>query len=189
TIFVAPAFVGGGTFWWDALAPSEGGGLDPAVRARALDAWRGVDAEVRVRAAEIGVAASPLAEHARCATEGELAAAAASHPGLVYGSHTWGHPNLARLRQDELAAELARPLAWLRERFARVSLVLSYPYGLATTETERAAAAAGYRAAVRIDGGWMPLAPSNVFALPRLNVPAGVTSSGFLLRAAGVVGG
>ncbi|MDQ3244637.1 MAG: hypothetical protein M3Q09_12990, partial [Gemmatimonadota bacterium] len=72
TIFVAPAFVGGGTFWWDALAAADSGSLDAGLRNRALDAWRGVDREVRAGAQALGIAQQLVAEHARCASEKEL---------------------------------------------------------------------------------------------------------------------
>src|SRR6185503_1881953 len=46
TIFVAPAFLGGRSFWWDALADPRGG-LDPGLRERALGDLRGEDAAIR----------------------------------------------------------------------------------------------------------------------------------------------
>src|SRR5207237_5251890 len=45
TLFVVPGFVGKGPFWWDALAAERG--VDPALRARALDELRGEDQEGR----------------------------------------------------------------------------------------------------------------------------------------------
>lgn len=187
TIFVAPAFVGAGTFWWDALATRHSRGLDPAVRARALHECRGLDADVRRWADSHGVARCELPPHARCASEEELARAAA-RPGITLASHSWSHANLTRLETAELHDELQRPLAWLRERFTDVCPVLSYPYGLSSPAVERAAAHAGYRAAMRISGGWLRAGEASAYALPRLDVPAGLSRAGFALRAAGVVG-
>ena len=188
TIFVSPAFVGGGTFWWDVLTPPFADSLDPAFRSRALREWRGIDAVVRAGALECGLVVQPVPDYVACASENELLHAAA-HDGISFAAHTWSHPNLALLEDAELRAELVRPLSWLRERFGRVISALSYPYGLSTTVTEHAAAQAGYHAAFRISGGWLRGVAQSSYALPRLNVPAGVSPHGFLLRASGVLGG
>ncbi len=186
TIFVAPAFVGGGTFWWDALAATDSGSLVSGLRERALGAWRGVNSDVRAGARAMGVSEQPVAAHACCASELELRHAGASNK-IEFGSHSWSHANLARLDGLELADELSRPLIWLRERFPLVSDVLSYPYGLASAATQLAAASAGYAAALCIDGGWMPQSQGKPHALPRINISAGVSQNGFILRTSGVL--
>jgi len=188
TIFVAPAYLNGGTFWWDALTEPGASALSPALRRWALDDCAGRDADIRARAPqEHGAHLSPLPAHARGAREQDLHAAA-SAPGITLGSHTWSHPNLSRLDDETLSGELARPLAWLRERFSNVLAAISYPYGLASAQVERAAASAGYTAGLRIEGGWMSRngADANAFALPRLDVPSGLSVAGFELRAAGM---
>ena len=185
TIFVAPAFLGGRSFWWDALAEPGAPGIDEAFRERALEEFQGKDEPVRRWAEHVGRSHGPVGEHATCASEDELHVAA-SQPGITVGSHSWSHPNLARLDAGELRQELARTLQWLRERFQHTVPCLSYPYGRSSPAVERAALAAGYTAALRIDGGWMRGEPANRFALPRLNVPAGLSRNGFALRAAGL---
>ena len=42
TLFIAPAFVGGGPFWWDAVTPSEGRTLDGELREQAIREQHGV---------------------------------------------------------------------------------------------------------------------------------------------------
>jgi peptidoglycan/xylan/chitin deacetylase (PgdA/CDA1 family) len=186
TIFVAPAFVGGGTFWWDALADPETGALDDAVRDRAIWHLGGRDAEVRAWAPGERHTLASVAAHQCVATEAELAAAV-RHPGITLASHSWSHPNLATLSGVQLSDELRRPLTWLRERFSPVISWLSYPYGLANDEVEREAAASGYDGAVRISGGWLSRnAVPRLHAVPRYNVPAGLSQAGFILRTAGV---
>jgi peptidoglycan/xylan/chitin deacetylase (PgdA/CDA1 family) len=185
TIFVAPAFVGGRTFWWDALTPPSAPGPTAEFRSRALEECRGADAAVREWAERGGHRVRPLPDHAACASEGELRAAA-SQPGITLAPHSWSHPNLPRLEGSQLEEELTRPLAWLGARFRSMLPVLSYPYGLCSTRVQRAAAAAGYRAAVVIGGGWISPGRSDPFALPRLNIPAGLSRNGFLLRTAGL---
>jgi peptidoglycan/xylan/chitin deacetylase (PgdA/CDA1 family) len=187
TIFVAPSFLNGHDFWWDALSEAGGHGLSPRLRAWALDECAGRDAEVRARAPHeqhASIARAP--SYARCAHEHDLVAAAGKR-GITLGSHSWNHPNLARLDDAALATELTLPLAWLRERFTNVLPVISYPYGLSSPRVESATKAAGYTAGLRIDGGWLGgTATTNRFAVPRLDVPAGLSKAGFELRTAGV---
>jgi peptidoglycan/xylan/chitin deacetylase (PgdA/CDA1 family) len=184
TIFVAPAFVGGKSFWWDELADPQAG-LDDDVRVRALDQLAGRDEAIRGWAGDTGRSVHVAPEYARCATEEELRAACRGSR-LTLASHSWSHPNLARLGGDELRVELERPLAWLRERFEGVSPYLAYPYGLSSPAVARAAKEAGYRAGLLVAGGWLPDGARDHFALPRLNIPAGMSRDGFALRAAGL---
>jgi hypothetical protein len=50
-----------------------------------------------------------------------------------------------------------------------------------------AAREAGYAAGLMIDGGWVAPPPRDTFAIPRLNIPAGVSRDGFVLRTAGLL--
>ena len=72
------------------------------------------------------------------------------------------------------------------ERFAGVLPWLTYPYGLYSAATERAVERAGYAGAFRVDGGWMSSTSDRRYALPRLNVPAGMSIDGFKMRLAGL---
>ena len=93
-----------------------------------------------------------------------------------------------RVSTDRLREELSLPLRWLRERFDRAIPWLSYPYGLANGRVEAAAAAAGYTAALALsERAWFDPATVNRYAVPRLNVPAGLSLNGFVLRASGLV--
>lgn len=184
TIFVPPGLLGGQRFWWDLLAPADGGALDPRLRHRALTEWRG-QAETILKALGKDDRASSGPAYACSATEDELDRVAAQ-PGIAFGSHTWSHPNLTALDATTLGDELQRPLAWLRERYDRVLPVLTYPYGLQSDAVQHAAAAAGYDAALCIDGGWVD-EPRRLFAMPRMDVPAAVSQAGFELRVSGVV--
>lgn len=184
TIFVTPAFLDGRPFWWDALAMDSALGLTPAVRARALTVHRG-DAELILAESDAsGALAARVPGHARGAFLRDLETAA-QVPGITLASHTWSHANLAELDPPRLAEELARPLEWLRARFANVLPYVSYPYGCASAQVERAAAAAKYLAAFRITGAWIQTPARNLFSLPRVNVPSGSTIAGFQLRASG----
>ncbi len=185
TIFVAPRFIGGRSFWWDALASVSG--LDPHVRQAALHIYRGADVPVRDWAARTGMPTATVPRLFRAASEEELTRAAA-RPGVTLGSHSWSHPNLTLLEDDELRTELEQPLTWLRERFDEPLPWLAYPYGLYDTRVTRAAAAAGYHAALGIGGGWLHT-PSDRYALPRMNVPRDLSTLGLVLRGAGLFSG
>ncbi len=183
TVFACPGLLGRESFWWDALADPDTGVLDPDVRERALERHAGKDSAIRASADglpghDVGTAAAP-------GTEAELTAAA-GRPGITVGSHTWSHPNLARLGAAELEGELRRPLEWLEARYPRVSAWLSYPYGLSSPDVGAAARSAGYRGGLLVSGGWVVGSVADRFTVPRVNIPAGLTPAGFQLRAAGL---
>lgn len=189
TVFVAPEFVGGRSFWWDALAGTDG--LPNDLRAHALDALGGADAAVRRWAVEQGRVSVPVPPMLEVATEDELRAASA-FDGLSFGSHTWGHRNLAQVGPEDAEGELARPLAWLRDRLPRVLSWLSYPYGIDAPALDRFIREAGYTAAVLVSGGSIARGTDGVgdpLRVPRLNVPAGLSRRGLAMRYAGVLGG
>lgn len=183
TVFVTPAFLGGRSFWWDALAERDG--LPEALRVQALEQLQGKDARVRAWASAGAHAVVEPSPDNCCASEADLTTIVGME-GITLGSHTWTHPNLARLEAADLADELTRPLAWLRERFGPVIPWVSYPYGRWSPAVTAAARAAGYRAGLRVDGGWYRMGRDDDFAIPRLNVPAGLSVDGFSLRLAGL---
>jgi peptidoglycan/xylan/chitin deacetylase (PgdA/CDA1 family) len=180
TVFVAPGFVGGQSFWWDAVS-----GLDEGLRRHCLIELQGRDAAIRQWASGHGVSLREVPAHQTCGTEDQLHDAVAQ--GIELGCHTWDHPNLAALSAPELEVELVRPLAWLRERFASALPVIAYPYGLSTPAVAAAARGAGYEAALRVDGGWLTGDREvDPFFIPRQNVPAGLSDRGFKLLSSGV---
>jgi peptidoglycan/xylan/chitin deacetylase (PgdA/CDA1 family) len=187
TIFVSPARLNSHVFWWDALADSQGN-LDGGIRHCALNEFRGSDERVRGWARATSLPGLPeLPPHAQTATESELRAGMALD-GITVGSHGWSHANLASLPWPEAVDELERSRGWLRAEFGAKALDwLAYPYGLDSSEVRRAAADAGYRCAVRIDGGWHRVEDVSPYARPRLNVPAGVSIAGFRARLLGAV--
>jgi len=184
TLFVAPGCLGNGGFWWDRLRAPGAPGMTDALRALGLGEGRGVGSEIEALARRLGLGWEGVPDHACAATEAELAVAAAV-PSLSLAAHSWNHPNLTALSPTELGHELTRPLAWLRERFPRVGAWLAYPYGLDSPAAELAVRSAGYSAAFRVSGGWLPVHAPPPMRLPRLNIPAGLTPEGFRLRLAG----
>lgn len=184
TVFVPPGLLGDRVFWWDALASGPNGLVPDATRRRALDALGGSGDAILADASR-GAMLRDIPPYARSATEDELHRAV-DVAGITLGSHSWTHPNLASLAAGALADELARPLAWLRARFTGTLPYLTYPYGISSALVERASERAGYHGALCISGGWVS-AHSDAFAIPRTDVPAGLSLAGFRLRVAGVL--
>ena len=187
TVFVAPSFVGGRSFCWDALSGSQG--LSDEDREKSLDMLAGLDDRIRSWALRSGRTLLEVPAHQTAATMEQLQRID-KLPGISLGSHTWSHPNLPRIPEEQLKNELSRPLEWLRENFQSVIPWLAYPYGLATPREMEAARNSGYEGALMVDGGWIPKwsgEPQDRYALPRLNVPAGLSASGFELRLAGLL--
>lgn len=185
TVFVAPGFVGGGVFWWDRIVLP----TDPLARAHfrhgALTECAGRDESVRALAAQQGLSEQEVPAFVRCASESEIRHAVSS-AGVEVGSHTWSHPNLAALGPAEVADEVARPLVWLAERFGPIVPLLAYPYGLVSDDVVDIATRAGYRGALLISGGWLRRNRSDPMRLPRVDVPAALSTAGFMLRASGL---
>ena len=186
TVFVAPGLLGSSGCWWDLLAATDGSGLLASVRNHVLMELGGDNATALAWARSNALPIAALPAHAGIATEEELRTAAAL-PGIRLGAHTWSHCNLARVGAAAHDAELVRPLGWLRQRFERVVPWLAYPYGLSAPSSAGQALRAGYDRALRIDGGWISSVTTSAFVLPRLNVPAGVSPDGFVLRASGLM--
>jgi peptidoglycan/xylan/chitin deacetylase (PgdA/CDA1 family) len=77
--------------------------------------------------------------------------AVASDPLVEVGAHTVTHAHLPSRSDDEIGAELQDSKAWLAARVGGAVDALSYPYGAYDERSLRAAAAAGFTAAVTID--------------------------------------
>lgn len=186
TIFVAPGRLGQQTFWWDTLTPPGTDGIDPAIRTHALERAAGREDDVSQWAREQALPITSIPMHARSATDDTLRAAMAYTP-LSLGAHSWTHPNLSRLDAGSLREELVRPLEWLSQFGDRAVPAVAYPYGLANETVHRMAEETGYDAGFMIDGGWIANTDTTRYALPRLNIPAGVTDHGFVMRASGLL--
>lgn len=184
TFFVAPGYVGGRSFWWDVLVVPGSDTLPEAVRAHLLDACAGKEDKVRDWARLQGWQLDEPEFSARCSSEQDLLGGVGN--GIAVGSHTWSHPNLAKLESSELETELRRSLEWLKERFTPAQDWVSYPYGLGSAAVESAARFVGYEAGLMVTGGWMEERTTNHYAIPRFNVPAGISLDGFRLRLAGL---
>lgn len=74
--------------------------------------------------------------------------------GMAIGSHTWSHPNLARMDPREARHELLRAKEVLEERLGEAIMVLAYPFGKPgrhfTRSTMELAAEVGYDTGVAV---------------------------------------
>jgi peptidoglycan/xylan/chitin deacetylase (PgdA/CDA1 family) len=181
TIFVAPDLLGRGVPWWDRLGQQ--GRLTGSRRDEALIRHQGKSALIMAKGTEAVVPA--LLATCAIATADALIAAA-RHPGITIAGHTMTHPALPRLHEDELERELTASAEWLRAACpAAWRPWIAYPYGLTDDGVARAAASAGYSAGFEVSGGWHQPG-TDPMRLPRFNVPAGISRSGFGIRLNGV---
>jgi peptidoglycan/xylan/chitin deacetylase (PgdA/CDA1 family) len=181
TIFVAPALLGR-TTWWDAVAERFGGSIPNELRESLLQRQQGRAELIGEWLSDQGLS-TDTSSLPRIATEAELRRASQS-PHVSFGSHTWSHPNLATLSEDDISAELQMSSEWLRSRFNKFDPILSLPYGRGAEAVRPVAKSFGLSASLLIEGGW---AGRTVGAeLPRVNIPRGLSGRGFELRLAGL---
>lgn len=183
TIFAAPGLFGRAT-WWDILSDRNSGEVPAGVRERALELCRGnIDQVLRTFGGD--ASDKRFSPEELIGTEEQLRVSL-QHPGIAVGSHTWSHSNLAVLSATSVGNELRESLDWLRSRFDQFVPWLSYPYGRYSTTVENAAAVSGFVGAFRVDGGWFKSdTTQRPQAIPRYNVPAGLSLDGFRLRLGG----
>jgi len=183
TVFVCPGLLGETGFWWDRLS-SPKFGIDPGIRREALERHQGIQNRILA-----GFSAGSVSDRLRPARVEELDEIA--ELSIVYlASHTWAHPNLAKLVSERIAEELKKSRGWLSERYPERVLEkhLSFPYGLFDSRVIEIAMGMGFEHFYRIEGGRTALPLSAPYILPRLNIPAGMSIRGFELRVSGVLG-
>ena len=177
TIFaVTEASRGRTGFWWDAIARQ--GALGEDERERCLTDLAG-DAD-RILKAHPAVGAAP-SDVLRAAGWPALRAAAGDLVAIQM--HTRRHRNLSVLSADDRRDELS-PAAFEAEMGERPSIV-SYPYGRFDDAVTREAAHLGYTAGLSMEFG-VARQGGNLLALPRVNVPAGISMDALECRAAGL---
>lgn len=187
TFFVCPGRLGGQSFWWDRLAAVQGE-LSDARRDDALTRWKGDEEAVMSGLPGDRIPAQTLPDWALTASV-DLLHEGAKTSGFDFASHSWSHPNLSAIEPTRLQEEMARPLEWLRHSGLPWLPALAYPYGRSSPEVERAAVAAGYSTGLLIQGGGFQPAVADPMRWPRLNVPAGLSPEGLVLRMSRLVRG
>jgi peptidoglycan/xylan/chitin deacetylase (PgdA/CDA1 family) len=165
-------------FWWDLLGGN--GGVPAPMRAQALGQLRGDQAAV--------LAAHPVSDQTMPtallpATWREVRSAA--RDGVAIGSHSVSHRNLAALDPQGMREELERARAEIGAATGVPPAEVSYPYGLHNAAVLDAARRAGYTAGVTMRFG-LATRDDDPLALPRINVPAGISVPALECWAAGI---
>jgi peptidoglycan/xylan/chitin deacetylase (PgdA/CDA1 family) len=182
TMFVSPDLLDRGTPWWDRVAGSDGT-IPEIERQRWLEQFGGETAAILSANGGSPGSDDPVRRISRLHQLRE----AARFPGLTLGAHTLTHPNLCRMDDARLAQEIAGSLEWVRREFpAQARPWLAYPYGRFDRRVQAATHHAGCTAAFAITGGWFGAGYSPL-AIPRLNVPAGLSPEGFVARLNGLI--
>ncbi len=165
-------------FWWDLLGAD--GAVPEPVRERAMHELRGdrcaVLAQYPPGDSEVPSALMP-------ATWREVRVAA--QDGCMVGSHTVSHRNLAALDTAALREELERSRAEIGAAMGAPPTEVSYPYGMHNNVVIEAARKAGYRTGVTMRFA-LATRDDDPLALPRINVPAGISVPALECWAAGI---
>jgi len=183
TFFVNPGALEWDGFWWDLFADPESGELPPGFREHALDSLGGRQELILEWARNLGMTPSALPANARPASIDQLLRIGAQSL-FTLASHTWSHPNLTSLEEEELRSELERSRHWIRERAGSSSEWITYPYGLASELVMRVTGEI-YGGGLLVSGGAADAdgIRRKPHAVPRINVPSGLSGEG--LRLAG----
>lgn len=179
TVFVVSgAAAAPAPFWWDLLGNA--GGVPASIRARALRELHG-DREVVLARHPVNDGTMP--PQLLPAPWREVRAAARA--GISIGSHTVSHRNLAALDLPTMQSELERARAEISATLGAPPVEVSYPYGIHNDVVLDAARRSGYTTGVTMRFG---LASGNddPLALPRINVPAGISLPALECWAAGL---
>ncbi len=188
TVFVNPGLMGHSSFWWDSLAQRFGGEIPAQFRQRCLEEFRGEYAKIRAWMKGEGMEMDlPASGGYRPPTRQDILDLHALAPRVQLGSHTWSHPNLSRLSEAEREDELVKSREWLESLGAEASSIVAYPYGLTDASVQVQARDGGYRVGLRVEGGHLSVEPNaSHLSLPRLNVPAGLSVEGLMVRVSGL---
>ncbi len=166
-------------FWWD--DPEVLRVYSPAQRQRWLTACRG-DGTTIVEALPARRDRSRPPSR-RLAAWHAITQAAAS--GLQLGVHSATHRSLPTLEDRDLQREIVESRDIIRHRTGVTPEFFAYPYGLWNDRVRQAVRAAGYRAAFTLDDGGDG-ATADRWAIPRVNVPAGIEDAAFQAWTAGL---
>jgi peptidoglycan/xylan/chitin deacetylase (PgdA/CDA1 family) len=189
TVFVAPALLGVPSLWWDDLAQGFLANQE-AQWMHARDsilrppiAGRGALVPMSVFNA-VNRAPAPDPDYGIASLE-ELRDACALG-SVTLGCHSWSHACLPSLSDEELRTELVRSRQWLEESGMPWVPMHAFPYGRWSEREVTLLKQQGFTCAFRVDGGSVRCGDQVPFCLPRIDVPAGLSANGLLMRIAGL---
>jgi peptidoglycan/xylan/chitin deacetylase (PgdA/CDA1 family) len=182
TVFVvAGAPAANRPFWWD--HPAVQHLIEHRSEQEWLTALRG-DGEAILQS---------LAERSNGEAEGSAAylpapwqvIAQAASDGMEIGVHSATHRALPTLDDHELAEEIEGSRTVIAREIGAVPTCFAFPYGMWDERVRSSVHRAGYRAALTLDYGLVGTG-ADVWALPRVNVPAGMSDPAYRAWAAGL---
>jgi peptidoglycan/xylan/chitin deacetylase (PgdA/CDA1 family) len=187
TVFVvAQAPAQGADFWWD--HPAVLRAHSPARHEHWLTTLRGDGAAI---VASLGHppsssphGADPVRPPRSCRPADWQTITEAARSGLQLGVHSATHRSLPALDDIDLQREVIESRAEIMRRTGVTPEFFAYPYGRWNDRIREAVRAAGYRAAFALERGHGTGTDS--WALPRLNVPAGIGDPAFQAWTAGL---
>jgi peptidoglycan/xylan/chitin deacetylase (PgdA/CDA1 family) len=167
-------------FWWDRAAVQRA--QSNRARQQWLTALRGDEAAI--------LGSLPGAEREEPTEAALLPAdwgviAPAVSAGLELGVHSATHRSLPTLDDDELTYEIEASREIIARNTGATPEVFAFPYGRWDGRVRRRVKQAGYRAAFTLDYG-LVTPDADPWALPRVNVPAGIPDSAYQAWAAGL---
>ena len=98
--------------------------------------------------------------------------------------HSATHRSLPTLDARELRREVVESRDIIRSRTGETAEFFAYPYGLWNDRIREVVRSAGYRAAFTLERGHG--AGADPWALPRMNIPAGIGDAAFQAWTAGL---
>jgi peptidoglycan/xylan/chitin deacetylase (PgdA/CDA1 family) len=168
---VSQAAQSGTAFWWDHPVAA---GRTESRREHWLTALRG-DAASILR--ELGDP-QPASLPSTCYPADWATLRAASGEGLELGVHSATHRTLTELDGSELLAELNASREALLRLGGVAAQAFAYPYGIWNARVRDATRDAGYTMALSLDRR-LVTRPVDQWALPRINIPSGISQSAF----------
>jgi peptidoglycan/xylan/chitin deacetylase (PgdA/CDA1 family) len=108
-------------------------------------------------------------------------------PDVTVGAHTVLHRCLPTLADADLRWELDACARSIDDHLGCRPTVLAYPYGAWDARVREAAVAAGYTLGLTLDAGRVSPGSSDQWALPRINIPAGISDDAFEVWVSGLI--
>ncbi len=178
---VAQAATDHAPFWWDL----------PAIAARATPArrhgwlWTAHGSRDEILAAEGVADDGPIPDALRPA--GWALVRSSLGPDLTIGAHTVLHRCLPTLSDADLQWELDAGLQTIAEQLGQRPAFLAYPYGAWDARVRTATIRAGYTLGLTLDPGRVGRAGTDLGAVPRVNIPSGISDAAFEVWASGLL--
>jgi len=170
-------------FWWD--DPEVLRAYSPDQRRHWLTTLRGDSATILESFALARLRSLQQTSTARRPAPWQtITAAAKSGGGLRLGVHSASHRSLPTLDALELRREVLESRDIIKRRTGETAEFFAYPYGLWNERVREAVRSAGYRAAFTLERGHGTA--TDPWALPRMNVPAGIGYAAFQAWTAGL---